>query len=43
MVLSSEHQTIKLPNGVSFFEWAAEHWPAPGWSVQLDPWQLTPE
>ena len=23
----------------SFFEWAHEHWPTPGYTVQLDPWQ----
>jgi hypothetical protein len=23
--------------GSSFFAWAAEHWPAPRWSVELDP------
>ncbi len=43
LVLSSEHRTTELPDGVSFFEWAAEHWQAPRWSVQLDPWQLAPK
>jgi hypothetical protein len=42
MVLSSEHRTIKLPHGRDFFTWAREQWPAPHWSVQLDPWQLAP-
>ena len=42
MVLSSEHRTIKLPNNVQFFSWAREQWPSPRWTVQLDPFQLTP-
>ncbi len=42
MVLASEHRTIKLPNGMDFFAWAHEQRPAPRWSVELDPWQLSP-
>jgi hypothetical protein len=34
MVLSGEHRTIKLPDGMDFFTWAREQWPAPRWSVQ---------
>jgi len=42
MVLSSEHRTIKLPDGMDFLTWAREQWPAPRWSVQADPWELSP-
>lgn len=42
MVLSSEHRTIKLPDGMDFSSWARDHWPAPRWSVQVDPWELSP-
>jgi hypothetical protein len=42
IVRSSEHRTINLPDGQSFFEWAHEQWPAPRWSIELDPWALTP-
>ena len=42
MVLSSEHRTIKLPDGLDFFAWAHEQWREPRWSVELDPWQLAP-
>ena len=41
-----EHQdavVVTLDDGVSFFKWAHEHWPAPRWSVELDPWQLSPD
>jgi hypothetical protein len=41
IVRGSSHGQGTLPDDSSFFEWAQEHWPAPQWSVQLDPWQLT--
>jgi len=41
MVLSSEHRAVKLADGRDFFTWAREQWPAPRWSVELDPWQLS--
>lgn len=43
MVLSSEHRTIKLPDGLEFFAWERDQWPAPQWSVELDPWQFAPK
>jgi hypothetical protein len=33
MVLASEHRTVKLPDGLDFFAWAHEQWPAPRGSV----------
>jgi hypothetical protein len=42
MVLASEHRTVKLPDGLEFFAWAHEQWPATRWSVELDPWELAP-
>jgi len=41
IVLSSEQRAIKLPDGRDFFAWAHEPGPALGWTVDLDPWQLT--
>jgi hypothetical protein len=41
IVLGTSHGTVTLDEGASFFEWAGEHRPAPRWSVELDPWQLT--
>jgi hypothetical protein len=43
IVHRSEHFMIELKDGVDFFSWAQEHWPAPRFRVELDPWQLTPE
>lgn len=43
MVLSREHRTIKLPDGLEFFGWGRDHWPAPQWSTELDPWQFAPK
>jgi hypothetical protein len=42
IVLARAHRTITLDDEASFFEWAAENWPAPRWTVELDPWQLAP-
>jgi hypothetical protein len=42
IVLGRERDTVALEDGLSFFEWAAERWPAPRWTVELDPWQLAP-
>ena len=42
IVVGQEHQTVTLADGVKFFEWAREHWPEPRWTVQPDPWHLTP-
>lgn len=41
IVVGQEHRIVTLDDGVKFFEWANENWPAPRWTVQLDPWQLT--
>ena len=43
IVVGSERRTITLPAETQFFAWAHEQWPAPRWSVELDPWQLAPE
>ena len=43
IVRARDTQTVTLADEASFFEWAHEHWPAPQWSVELDPWQLTPQ
>ena len=42
IVRGSEHRSVSLEDGANFFEWAHERWPAPRWTVELDPWQLTP-
>ena len=42
IVLSSEHRTIKLRDDMDFFGWAREQWPAARWSVEVDPWELSP-
>jgi hypothetical protein len=42
IVVGSEHRTITLEDRVSFFAWVHENWPAPRWTVELDPWALAP-
>jgi hypothetical protein len=40
IVLGRERQSVMLDDDVLFAVWAHEQWPAPRWSVELDPWQL---
>jgi hypothetical protein len=42
IVRHQERRTVELDDGVRFFEWARKQWPAPRWTVELDPWQLSP-
>jgi hypothetical protein len=37
---SSEHRTIKLPDGMDFLIWAREQWPAPRSTVHADLWSF---
>jgi hypothetical protein len=41
LVLGREHRTVTLDDGANFFEWAHREWPAPRWSVEIDPGQLS--
>jgi hypothetical protein len=43
IVLGQDHCTVTLEDGEMFYEWAAEQFPPPRWSVQLDPFQLSPD
>jgi hypothetical protein len=42
IVVSQEHRTATLDDDADFFTWARERWPGPRWTVELDPWQLSP-
>jgi hypothetical protein len=43
LIASRWHETVELEDGLSFFTWAERRWPAPRWTVELDPWQLSPD
>ncbi len=43
IVTGVEQRTVDLEDGVDFFGWAAQQWPAKRFTVQLDPWQLLRE
>jgi hypothetical protein len=43
IVTGTSHGRVTLPDDTSFFVWARENWPAPRWTVELDPWQLSPD
>jgi hypothetical protein len=40
-VTGVEHRTVELEDGVDFYLWAAERWPAELFTVQFDPWELS--
>jgi hypothetical protein len=42
VVLGSEHHTVTLDDGLEFFKWSSQSWPRSRWTVELDPWQLSP-
>jgi hypothetical protein len=37
IVVSQEHRTVTLDDTVNFHAWAAEQWPAPQWTIELEP------
>ncbi len=43
IVVGQEQRIVWLDDRARFGEWAAEQWPAPRWTAELDPWQLSPE
>jgi hypothetical protein len=43
IVVGREHRTVELEDGADFFSWALQRWPKPRWTIELDPWQLSPE
>ena len=42
IVRGTEHYIVELDTGQDFFTWAAERWPGERFTVQLDPWALSP-
>ncbi len=43
IVVGQEQRVVWLDDRARFVEWAAEQWPAPRWTAELDPWQDGPE
>jgi hypothetical protein len=43
IIVGREHLTVELEDDAKFFEWAQREWPSERFTVELDPWQLTPE
>jgi hypothetical protein len=41
-VVGRGQRTVQLEDGADLFSWAREQWPEPRWTVELDPWQLSP-
>jgi hypothetical protein len=43
LIVGSGHHQIELEPDIDFYQWAREQWPADRFTVQLDPWSLTPK
>lgn len=42
IVRDQRHETVRLDAGMSFFKWAAGQYPQDRFTVELDPWELSP-
>jgi hypothetical protein len=42
VIVGSGRHRIELEAGIDFYEWARERWPPDRFTVELDPWSLTP-
>jgi hypothetical protein len=42
LIISSRHEEVELPDHESFFEWSAKNYPRERYSVDVDPWTLSP-
>jgi hypothetical protein len=43
IVREQRHEKVQLDDDVEFFEWSAARYPQDRYTVQLDPWSLTPK
>ncbi len=42
LIIDSRHEEIELADDESFFRWAAQNYPRERYSVDVDPWTLSP-
>ena len=43
VICGQQRRTIELDDDQDFFSWAHAQWPGDRFTVELDPWQLTPK
>jgi hypothetical protein len=43
VIVGSGRHRVELEAGIDFYEWVGEQWPADRFTVELDPWSLTPK
>jgi hypothetical protein len=43
LIIGSAHHQIELEPDIDFYTWAREQWPADRFTVEPDPWSLTPK
>lgn len=42
LVTDQRHETVELEDSTSFTEWAGSRYPRDRYTVELDPWSLSP-
>jgi hypothetical protein len=43
VIVGSGRHRVELEAGIDFYEWVREQWPHDRFTVELDPWSLTPK
>ena len=43
LIVSKRHEEMKLPDDESFFRWTAQNYPRSRYSIDVDPWTLSPK
>jgi hypothetical protein len=42
LILSQRHEEVELPGDAAFYSWIAKHYPNSRYSVDPDPWTMSP-
>jgi hypothetical protein len=42
IIVAREPRSVQLADSHNFFDWAKAQWPVDRYTVELDPWQLSP-
>ena len=43
LIVSQRHEEVELPDDAAFYRWIAEHYPKNRYSVDPDPWTMSPK
>jgi hypothetical protein len=42
LIVSSRHEDVELPDDAAFYSWIAERYPTSRYSIDPDPWTMSP-